>query len=440
MKKLILISAFIFFSSSWTMAQSSPSPPSGMSEIQAYSIFYENYKNDSYESALQFGRWIWKAMPETIEGYSKFDLKNNLKRLIKVYGTLATEAQDPSLGQAYTDTALTIFQKISEKYGSNLDTYNWSLRKGRFYQSHSDYVENAPAKAIAEYKKAFELKPEQFTKSGDGYYIQSLLQSLVNDGQKDEALAIIKKTESYAPDKVKGYYDQVRNQLFDSPEERITYLEGKLKDNPKNTELLTQLRDLYERQGNNQKINELSKKLYELDPSYENSLALGESAQSDANYDEAIKYFKEALDKAENADQKAAIALNISDAYLNKGQLQSARQFARTAANNDGSSGKPYIQIADVYAQAVSECTNNRKMEVEDRVVYWLVLDYLSRAKRTDSSVSNEVDRKVQAYAPVTPSTEQQFFKNWKEGQTLEVNGSLNSCYSWINESTTVRR
>lgn len=440
MKKLLLISAFIFFSSSWTMAQSSPAPPSGMSEIQAYSIFYENYKNDSYESALQFGRWIWKAMPETIEGYSKFDLKNNLKRLINVYGNLATEAQDPSVGQAYTDTALTIFQKVSEKYGSDMDTYNWSLRKGRFYQNHSDYVENAPAKASTEYKKAFDLQPEKFTKSGDGYYIQSLLQSLVNDGQKDEALAIIKKTESYAPDKVKGYYDKVRNQLFDSPEERITYLEGKLKDDPKNVEVLTQLRDLYERQGNNQKFNELSKKLYQIEPSFENSLALGESAQSDANYDEAIKYFKEALDKAEDAEQKVEISLNISDAYLNKGELQSARQFARTAADNDGSSGAPYIQIADVYAQAVSQCTDNRKMEVEDRVVYWLVLDYLSRAKNVDSSVSNQADRKIEAYAPVTPSTEQQFFKNWKEGQTLQVNGSLNSCYSWINESTTVRR
>ncbi|MCW9706861.1 tetratricopeptide repeat protein [Fodinibius salsisoli] len=440
MKKLLLISAFIFFSSSWTMAQSSPEPPSGMSEIQAYSIFYENYKNDSYDGALQFGRWIWKAMPETIEGYSKFDLKMNLKRLIKVYGTLSTDAQDPALGQAYTDTALTIFQKISDKYGDNLDTYQWSLRLGRFYQNHSDYVENAPAKASAEYKKAFDLKPEEFTKAGEGYYIQSMLQSLVNDGQKDEALAVIKQTESYAPEKVKGYYDQVRNQLFDSPEERITYLEGKLADDPENVELLTQLRDLYERQANNQKVNELSKKLYEIDPSYENSLALGETAMSDANYNEAIKYFKEALGKTEKADQKAAIALNISNAYLNKEQLQSARQYARTASNNDDSWGKPYIQIADIYAQAVSQCSNNREMETEDRVVYWLVLDYLSRAKRIDSSVANEVDRKVQAYAPVTPSTEQQFFKNWKEGQTLQVNGSLNSCYSWINESTTVRR
>ena len=122
------------------------------------------------------------------------------------------------------------------------------------------------------------------------------------------------------------------------------------------------------------------------------------------------------------------------------GQLQSARKYARVAADNDSDSGRPYIYIADAYAQAVSQCTNNRKMEVEDRVVYWLVLDYLAKAKRVDSSVSNEADRKIQAYAPVTPSKEQQFFKNWSEGQTLKVDGSLNSCYSWIGETTTVRR
>jgi tetratricopeptide (TPR) repeat protein len=440
MKKLLLISALIFFSSSWTMAQSSQEPPSGMSEIQAYSIFYENYKNESYEGSLQFGRWIWKAMPESIEGYSKFDLKRNLRRLIKVYGTLSTQAEDPSMGQAYTDTALTIFQKVSDKYGDDLNTYDWSLNKGRFYQNHSDYVENAPAKAATEYKKAFDLKPKEFTKSGEGYYIQSLLQSLVAEGNKKEALALVKETESYAPEKVKGYYDNVRNKLFDSPGERITFLEGKLEEDPENVDVLNQLRDLYENQGNNQKLSELNKKLYEVDPSYENSLALGESAMSDARYDEAIEYFKEALDKTEKADQKAAIALNISDAYLNSEQLQSAREYARTAADNDDSWGKPYIQIADIYARTVNQCTNNRELETEDRVVYWLVLDYLSRAKQIDSSVSNEADRKRESYVSVTPSTEQQFFKNWEEGQTLQVNSSLHSCYSWISESTTVRR
>lgn len=440
MKKLLLLSALVLFGSSGVMAQSSPTPPSGMSEIQAYSIFYENYKNESYEGALQFGRWIWKGMPETIKGYSKFDLRTNLDRFVNIYGALSKKAQDPALAEAYADTALMIFDKIEQKYGDSLNKFEFAIDKGRFYQSHSNAIANAPEKAAEQYMKAFELQPEKFTKMADGYYVQALVQSLMSEDKKDKALAIIDKAEPYASSKLKDYFSSARNKLFDSPEERIAFLESELKKDPKNVKVLNQLQNIYEQQDMTQKLNEVSKKLYEINPNYENALALGESAMSDARYDEAIQYFKEALDKAKKAEQKAAIALNISRAYSNQDQLQSARRYARMAARNDSDWGKPYIQIADIYAQAVSECTENRKMEVEDRVVYWLVLDYLNKAQRVDSSVSNEVDRKKQAYAPVTPSTEQIFFKNWKDGQQLTVDSSLASCYGWINETTTVRR
>lgn len=440
MKKLLLLSAFILFSSSWTMAQSSQEPPSGMSEIQAYSIFYENYKNDSYGEALQFGRWIWKAMPESIEDYPKFDLKKNLRRLITVYSELSGSTEDPSLAEAYADTALTIFDNISEKYGDELNTYDWAVRKGRFYESNSDHIDDASSKAAAEYKKAFDEKPEEFTNMNDGYYVQSMLRNLISQEKKDEALAIIEEAEPYAPEKLEEYFNSARNELFDSPDERIAFLEGELEDDPENEELLNQLQNIYEDEDMVSELNEVNKKLYEIDPNYENSMALGESAQSDANYSEAIEYFKEALDKTDKSDQKAAIALNISNAYMNNEELESAREYARTAADHDSEWGRPYINMADAYAQSVNQCTDDRKMEEEDRVVYWLVLDYLDKAKSVDSSVSNEVDNKYESYAPVTPSTEQQFFKDWEDGQEINVDSSLNECYGWINETTTVRR
>jgi len=62
MKKLLLVTAFIFLGSGWALGQSNNSsaqPPSGMSEVEAYSIYYENYRGDSYEGAIRFCRWIW---------------------------------------------------------------------------------------------------------------------------------------------------------------------------------------------------------------------------------------------------------------------------------------------------------------------------------------------------------------------------------------------
>ncbi|MGK7369804.1 MAG: hypothetical protein ACNS64_06285, partial [Candidatus Halalkalibacterium sp. M3_1C_030] len=65
MKKLLVLTVILFLSSSVLYAQSEVTPPDGLPEAAAYSIFYENYKNENYESAIRYGRWIWKGMPET---------------------------------------------------------------------------------------------------------------------------------------------------------------------------------------------------------------------------------------------------------------------------------------------------------------------------------------------------------------------------------------
>lgn len=441
MKKLLLLSAFILFSSSWTIAQSSVKPPNGMSEIQAYSIFYENYKNESYKSAIEFGRWIWKSMPETIKGYPRFDLKRNLERLITAYGGVTETVADPSLREAYVDTALMIYDKVFDKYSKDeISYYDWYLNRGRFYQTYSGMIENATAKAAEDYLKAFDINPEELTKLGDGYYIQAILQGLVADNKKQKALSIIKKSEPFASEKLKSYYDEIRQKLFDSPKEQIAFLESQLKEKPKDEKVLRQLLGLYRGQEMYDKAAEISQKLYDINPNYENTMALAEMAISNANYDKAIQYLKEAMDKTDNAEQKAKIALDISDAYLNQGQLADARRFARMAIDYDADWGQAYIQIADIYAQAVSQCTGNRKMTVEDRTVYWLVLDYLNKAKQVDSSVADEAERKSKSYEPVTPTQEQMFFNNWAEGEKISIDKSLNQCYGWINETTTVRQ
>lgn len=445
MKKLLLLIAFLLVGSSWSLAQTEQStagPPNGLSEIEAYSIYLENYRSDTYKTALRYGRWIWKAMPEKIEGYSRFDLKKNLSRLISVYSGAAEQVEDPSLREAYVDTALMIFDKTFEKYPDDaINQYDWYIKRGRVIQTHSSVIDNASSRAAEGYYKAYQLRPEEFTKYGDGYYIKFMLQEFVADGKKDLALKIIKNTKPNAPQNLLSYYDKVREELFDSPEERITYLENQLKDSPDNEEILTKLRDLYQDQEMTKKAREVSEKLYKLNANYENTMAVADVSISDAEYDRAIKYLKEAMDKTSEDGQKAEIALKISSGYLNKEKLQSARRFARKASDYDSDWGKPYIQIADVYAQAVSQCTSDRKLTPEDKAVYWLVLDYLDKAEQVDPTTASEVERKYKSYEPVTPSQSEKFF--WepplKDGEDFEIDSSLMKCYSWIGETTQVR-
>lgn len=445
MKKLLFLSAFIFLSSSWSIAQTekgSAQPPSGMSEIQAYSIFYENYKNDSFEEAIKFGRWIWQGMPKTIEGYSRFDLKRNIRRLIASYNEVAKKKDDPSLKEAYVDTAILIFEKAFEKYPDDTEAhFDWHVRRGRLYQTHSDIIEDGTLKAAEEYYSAFKLKPEELTKRSQGYYVQRMLKDFASAGKKEEALSAMEQAEPYASQKLLSSFSSIRNDLFDSPQERIAFLEGELENKPEDEKVLTELREIYQEQDMAAKVRDVSEKLYDLNPNFENTMAVGNAAQGNASYDLAIKYFKEALNKASSNKDKADIALKISDAYLNKEELRSARQYARQAIDLSSEWGDPYIQIADIYAQAVTQCTSNRKLTPEDKAVYWLVLDYLDRAKNVDVNTSNEVSRKYGAYKPVIPSKSEKFF--WKppleEGEQFKIDSSLMDCYGWINETTTVR-
>lgn len=441
MKKIIAITAaLLFVGSSWSLAQQSAQPPGGMDELSAYSLFLENYKNDSYESAIRYGSWIWKNMPQTLKGYNKFDLEKNLERLVSCYSGAAENAQDPSLKEAYVDTALIIYDKVFDNFSEDqIDYYSWHLRKGRFYQTHSGIIDNATEKAGGEYRKSFELNPEELIALGDGYYVRVIIQGLMSAGKKDEALSIIDEAEPHAGPQLKEYFTEARNDLFDTPEERIAFLKDRLKEDPENIELLQQLRDLYEDQDMKNELMEINRKLYEIDPSYEHTTTLAEAAISNAEYDRAIRYLKEAIDKTDDNRQKAELSVKISNAYKNKDQLQEARRFARQAARLASDWGQPLIQIADIYAQAVNQCTSGRKMEREDRAVYWLVLDYLDKARSTDSSVANNVKRKYDTYQPVVPSTEDKFFKGWEEGDKFSVDSSIDSCYGWINETTTIR-
>jgi len=442
MKKLLLVFAFLVFGSSAAIAQSSVEPPNGMQEVQAYSLFLEYYKSDSYESAVEFGRWMWKGMPETIEGYSRFDLKKNLNRLVKSYNGLAEKKEDPSLQEAYADTALKIYERMFEKYSdAKSDHYDWYISRGRLYQTHSGVIDSASVKAAENYYEAYKLRPKEFTNYGNGYYIRIMLQELIAAGEKDKSLAIMNKAEQYATEKLQNAFDDMRRGLFDSPEERITFLEGQLEKNPEDEEVLKSLQDLYDSQGMTEKAREVSQKLYDLNPSYENIMAIADYAIGNANNNMAIKYLKEAMEKAKSDKQRANIALKISNSYLNMERLQSARRFARSATDYDSDWGAPYIQIADIYAQAVSKCTSDRKMDRKDKTVYWLVLDYLDKAKQVDSSTTNEVERKYQSYKPVTPTNEEKFFwqPSLKKGEDFKIDGSLMECYGWINETTTVR-
>jgi len=438
MKKYILAITLLIATTS--VAHSQSEPPYGMSELQAYSIFYENFRTGDWDMARMYGSWILEKKPETIQGYNRFELPKQFERLITVYSELSKKENDPTMRSAYVDTATTIYADAFATFDEDqIDYYTWYFNRGRFFQEHQSQITNGMDRAYEEYEKAFELDAERLTQAGNGYYIQILLSQYESQDDRDAALEMIEIAEPFAGSDLINAMDEVRNGLFTNPGERIAFLEGRLESDPDNMELISELASMYESTGDRAKAIEFATKLYNNEASFENIRRLADYAKADGQPRVALRYLNEAVEVVENTDTRKNLLLEISELHQNESNLQAARRFARQASQIDRNWGWPYIQIARIYASAISQCTSGRTVDRDDKSVYWLVFDNLERARSVDSSTANAVSREIRTYEPVLPTAEDKFFRGWEAGDSIRIGSNISECYAWIDETTTVR-
>ncbi|MBD3617224.1 MAG: tetratricopeptide repeat protein [Gracilimonas sp.] len=443
MKKLITLLGILFVSTPLTHAQANcnPEPPSGLSPLAAYSIFYENYRSGDYEFALDYGRWMICAKPEKLEGNPRFSLLTQYERMAKIYQEIARSKEDPSEKRAYVDSALTVLNEAIELFGEDPKAkFDLTFDRGRFYQENYNNMDDGLQKAYSDYEQLFELDPQRALNMGDGYYLRQALNNIIKQDRTEDAQAFIDKVKPHAEGDALEFIEEKQQEILGSPEEQIAYFSPLVEEDPENIDAWKALESAYENLDNREKLNEVKLKINELEPTYDSALDLAEFARSNANYSNAVKYYKEALDRASEDAQKKDLYLRLADMHISLEQLSTAKSYVQDALAIDPNDGRAYIKMATIYGAAVTQCTEGRKLEAEDKVVYWLVIDYLNKAKNIDSSVANTVNQQLSTYEDVTPNSEDKFFTlNLENGQKITVDGSLRSCYSWINETTTVR-
>jgi len=173
MKQLILTLSLLVGLSSLAYGQSEP--PYGMSQLEAYSLFYENYRTGDYEMALTFGQWMLEAKPREIQGHRNFSLDRQFERMINVYAGLAEEESDPSEKTELLEQALGIFDLAAETFDEGeTDLFRWTYRQGLFYQENNREIDDGIQKAYEYYEKAYEMDRQQFAEMSDGYYATEL--------------------------------------------------------------------------------------------------------------------------------------------------------------------------------------------------------------------------------------------------------------------------
>lgn len=424
------------------MVQAQSEPPSGMNELQAYSVFVDAYRSDDYEMAINFGEWIIQSSPKAIEGYAKFDLERQFDRMVKVYVGAAEQEKDPSVKTEYLDKASDVFKKAHEIFSEDeIDRYEWELKEGRFYHENRQNMDATMEDAIEHYLSAYELDAERLAEESGGFYAEVLLTELSRNGERDRAFRMIEDIEEVASGQLQETINDVRESLFESPEERIEYYESQLTkvNNAEKEQILNNLVDLYDDVGSVDKARNVAVELYELNDNLKNTRAVAEINLSAGEYRQAIEYLSKAEKLAEDGDTRFDISLELAESYQQIEEFKTARNYAERAIDLNEDSGKAYLRISSIYAGSVSNCVDGSKLDREDRAVYWLVLDYLDEAKAVDSSVEREVQNRAESYLKAMPSDEDKFFNDWTAGDSFQINGELKSCYAWINKTTTVR-
>ncbi len=413
--------------------------PFGYTPLQIQSLFAEEFRNEQYEQALVYGRWLVDAHPKEMDDHpGEYRGDRNFRRMIDVYEHMANQQDDPGLREAYLDSSLQLYDRVLAIFDDEeINIYRWYFQRGRFYQSHADHIENGYQLALQDYETMFQMDPERATTAGNGYYVQMIIQNYVRQEDRDAVFSIINDAEPYADSGTIEFFAEIRNELITDPDERIELLSSDLEEDPENLDLLHELYELYRATGNRDKAREMAVNMYEINPNVSNILRLADKAENVGEYTLANRYLREAHSLQEDSD-RARTSLRIAENHLNLRNLQDAREYARRAANEDPNWADPFITIAQIYGQAVTRCAGSEMTRI-DKVVYWLVLDYLDRARERNSGVASTVNRMYRTYQPVTPTAEEKFYQNWSTGDRIHINGDLKECYSWIGEDTTIR-
>jgi len=171
-----------------------------------------------------------------------------------------------------------------------------------------------------------------------------------------------------------------------------------------------------------------SEYMYAIDPTADAAVGVAAMYYKKGDYDTAMKYFDEGLEKETDNGRKAEIATATASALLQAKKYVQAKSYCLKAISFRSDYGDPYLLLASVYASS----PNWSDEPALNKCTYFVVLDKLQRAKAVDPSVTEKADELIRTYSRHTPQTKDLFMLGYKAGDRVEIGG-------WIGETTTIR-
>jgi tetratricopeptide (TPR) repeat protein len=407
-----------------------------------------------YRDFLRAGEWdkafeLWK---EVYNVAPAADGRRNTVYAdgIRFYEYYYSQTQDTALQSAYVDTIFSIYDEIDRCYPEG-----GYVKARKAFDLFYKYRERASKEEIYEMFKAaidedgldvpdFVVNPfasllvtlydQGKMDQEEAYKYQDLLRRRIEKGLEEcsgtgcERWEII---QEYAPVRLE-YFETVEG--FYPCEYYIDKYYQDFLDNPQDCDVV---RTVYSRLqwGQCPKANEKFQEVIRVgkercrpeagpaDSAY--------TALRNANYNEAIQAFQQAIGEEDEVEKKADYALLIAKIYeVHLRNFPKAREWALKAAEIRSNWGEPYMLIGRLYASSGPLCGPGRGWD--SQVVTWPAIDMWKKAKRVDPNVRAEANKLIAQYSQFMPNREDVFIRNLKAGQSFFV-----GC--WIQRSTTIR-
>ena len=150
--------------------------------------------------------------------------------------------------------------------------------------------------------------------------------------------------------------------------------------------------------------------------------AIGKASRllKEGKENEALNYFKEAIEMETDVAKKAKYAYVIAALYFKKGNTAACRQWCRETLKYNPSNGGAYLLQANCIARGAY---GKSPKDVATSYYYCLASDYCNKAKAVDPSSAGKASRQAAAYAAHFYPKSEAFFAGIKAGQAVSCMG-----------------
>ncbi len=399
------------------LAQSAP----GDQETRIhYSLYYENYKNENYRDAIPDLVWILYNAP----GFNR-NSDVNFRRAVEIFQALADEEDDPAFKRVWFDSALVHFDRaipVLSGLEADFDPYIWTRNKGRFIQTNINHLSDLRTDMIDSYQATYELDPKRI----DPYYLDVIISDMYQSGDIGSTLNFLRELQNERGDE--DSIDSLIRKYFVviPPDEQIAFLEEQYAEAPDNTELVTQLFELYQQEGYREEMLGLADQVLAMEPEPATLRILTKMYVEDGDNERAIETFRQ-MEAIPDIELRPQDYYNLGLAYQDMEDFRQARDQFRLALDTDPDFRPARVAIPNLYSTAVASCG---VADREQAAVFWLIADQYAQIGDQDG-----VNRMSTAF----PTAEDIFYvTRWNTGESTQASYSCGGMT--ISGSTIVRQ